>query len=349
MAGFNMMALMNNATHGEAIKPRYEATTLSIKRIISNPGNIYSMDGIDELADSLLLAGRVLQNIVVKAADENGEYMLISGHRRIAACRKLVEMGHTEFAEVPALVENEADEDLRELMLIYTNSTSRILTDAEKMHQASKATEILKNLKEEGKFEGRIREAVSRMLDTTSTQLARYAAIDNNLTNPELKEAFEEGRLGVSAAYEASGLSQEGQQQIADKLQQEGNVTIQEVKEAKEQEKEPAPDMQAFAGDIDISHKEEDPAPEQPRQEESPAQEVSGNPMMYAARTVLQEFVLLREHYQGAVNRHVSMNGDRQGEENLNAVVSYLDKVVHKTQRFLKMLEEEEKLRKDVL
>lgn len=231
-----MMELMNKATQGEA-KPKYEAATLPIEKIIPSPGNFYSMEGIEELADSILLARGVLQNIVVRSADADGRYMIISGHRRVAACRKLVEDGHAEFGEIAALIENEADENLRELMLIYTNSTSRILTDAEKMRQAQRAMEILKNLKAEGKFEGRIRDAVARMLDTTGAQLARYAAIANNLTNPELKEAFEGGRLGVSAAYEASGLSEKGQNQIAEKLQEGGAVSIQDVKEVKEAER----------------------------------------------------------------------------------------------------------------
>ena len=232
-----MMALMNEATKSEANKPKYESKVLPIKEIIPNPANYYSMDGIDELADSILLAGRVLQNIVVKAADSEGKYMIISGHRRHEACKKLVAAGHTEFGTIPALIENEADENLRELMLIYTNSTSRILTDAEKMRQAQRATELLKNLKAEGKFTDKIRETVARMLNTTGAQLARYSAIANNLTNPELKTAFDDGRLGVSAAYEASGLSEKGQEQIAEKLQEKGAVNIQDVKEVKEQEK----------------------------------------------------------------------------------------------------------------
>ena len=160
MGGFNMMALMNEATKNEANKPKYENKNLPIEQIIPNPVNLYSMEGIDELADSILLAGRVLQNIVVKAADENGKYMIISGHRRHEACKKLVAAGHGEFGTIPALIENEADENLRELMLIYTNSTSRELTDAEKMRQAQRATEILKQLKAEGKFTDKIRVTV---------------------------------------------------------------------------------------------------------------------------------------------------------------------------------------------
>ena len=513
-----MMELMNNATHSEATKPRYEAATLPIESIISNPANLYSMTGIEELSDSLLLAGRVLQNIVVKAADENGKYMVISGHRRIAACRKLVVEGHTEFAEVPALVENEADENLRELMLIYTNSTSRVLTDAEKMHQARKATDILRNLKAEGRFEGRIREAVSRMLDTTSTQLARYAAIDSKLTNPELKEAFEEGRLKVSAAYEASGLSEEGQQQIADKLREEGGVSIQDVKDVKGQDREETwptiypgteeeiPGITVKIRDIDIKKKykvtisisylEHDgmfyagydyqthnggggcnPDPEhhrgyhsvedavddtliylarrnmevwealwgsgyefvgelpnkkpteEPATEEPPAQskvaateaklqsqgydaltdcekcklatrcedccrvcppekhcnamqcfirdreekeqivkeqaennaavleyskqeeqeeETPSNPLMYAAKTVLHELVLLREHYQGAAERQKAIAAGKQGLDNLRATIDYLDKYVHKTERYIECLKEEDAIRNSI-
>lgn len=236
-----MMELMNNVTKGEAkaTKPKYEVMDLPLEKIIPNPGNLYSLEGIDELADSILLAGKVLQNIVVKAADESGRYMIISGHRRHLACKKLVEAGHTEFDVIPALVENEADENLQELMLIYTNSTSRVLSDAEKMYQAQRATELLKKLKAEGKFTDRVRDTVARMLNTTSGQLARYAAIAKNLTNPELKEAFETGELGVSAAYEASGLSEEGQEEVAAKLTDSGKISLQDVSDVKEREREP--------------------------------------------------------------------------------------------------------------
>ena len=236
MAGFNMMALMNTASQSEAAKPPYELKTLPIDVIIPNPANHYSMAGIDELADSILIAGRVLQNIVVKAADADGRYMIISGHRRHLACQKLVADGHAEFANIAALVENEANENMRELMLIYTNSTARQLTDAEKMRQAQRATDILKQIKADGKLDAPIRETVARMLNTTSGQLARYAAIANNLTNPQLKEAFEQEKIGVSVAYDSSRLSDEGQSEIADKLHTEGAVTIRDVEEVKERE-----------------------------------------------------------------------------------------------------------------
>ena len=149
-----MMALMNEATKNEANKPKYESKVLPIEEIIPNPANYYSMEGIDELADSILLAGRVLQNIVVKAADSEGKYMIISGHRRHEACKKLVAAGHGEFGTIPALIENEADENLRELMLIYTNSTSRILTDAEKNAPSSKGNGTFEEPQSRGQIYG---------------------------------------------------------------------------------------------------------------------------------------------------------------------------------------------------
>ncbi|MBE6101497.1 MAG: hypothetical protein E7200_05255 [Selenomonas ruminantium] len=232
MAGFNMMDLMNGASKAQTSKPSYELRELPIGKLIPNPANAYSMSGIEELADSILLAGRVLQNLVVKPADENGNYMIISGHRRHLASKMLVERGHNEFATVSALVENERNETLQELMLIYTNSTARELTDAEKMRQATRATELLKELKEKGEFggKGRIRDAVAKMLNTTTGQIGRYQAIANNLKNEDLKDKFEKGEMGVSAAYEASRLSEEGQGKIAEQMKDGKTVSVHDIK-----------------------------------------------------------------------------------------------------------------------
>ena len=76
-----MMGLMNNKSKAEAAEstPKYEMKTINIVNIIENPANrkIYSTENIEQLADSIELAGRVLQNLVVKPADAKGKYMLI--------------------------------------------------------------------------------------------------------------------------------------------------------------------------------------------------------------------------------------------------------------------------------
>ena len=327
MAGFNMMALMNTASQSEAAKPPYEMRTLPIDAIIPNPANHYSMAGIDELADAILLAGRVLQNIVVKAADANGRYMLISGHRRHLACQKLVAEGHTEFREIAALVENEADENMRELMLIYTNSTARELTDAEKMRQAQRATDILKQIKAEGKLQAPLRETVARMLGTASGQIARYAAIANNLTNKDLQEAFEEERIGVSTAYESSRLSDEGQAEIADKLHAAGTVTLRDVEEVKRREQEHTPAAEAPPPVTPPPAGAQTTNPRtHPQEQEKPTDfpYATDSPKAYAIMAVYGELKALMESYRGAAQRAIAIAEDGKGAANLNAAAEYV-------------------------
>lgn len=351
MAGFNMMALMNTASQSEAAKPKYELKTLPIDVIIPNPANHYSMAGIDELADSILIAGRVLQNIVVKAADADGRYMIISGHRRHLACQKLVADGHAEFANIAALVENEADENMRELMLIYTNSTARQLTDAEKMRQAQRATDILKQIKADGKLDAPIRETVARMLNTTSGQLARYAAIANNLTNPDLKEAFEQEKIGVSVAYDSSRLSDEGQSQIADKLHTEGAVTIRDVGAVKERETPKreqiqAPDTETLpltqptpANVQTANHSCTDTAAQE---QDADFPYAAQSPEAYAIMAVYGELKALRESYQGAAQRAIAVANNTQGAANFTAAAEYVETLMEIVAQEMADIEAEE-------
>ena len=351
MKAFNMMALMNTASRSEAAKPPYETRTLPIAAIIPNPANHYSMSGIDELADSILIAGRVLQNIVVKAADADGRYMIISGHRRHLACQKLVADGHAEFANIAALIENEADENMRELMLIYTNSTARELTDAEKMRQAQRTTDILKQIKADGKLDAPIRETVARMLNTTSGQLARYAAIANNLTNPDLKEAFEQEKIGVSVAYDSSRLSDEGQSEIADKLHTEGVVTIRDVEEVKERETpKQERTTQPAAETLSIAQPppEESETAKYPR-ENAEAQEqdadfpyAAQSPEAYAIMAVYGELKALRESYQGAAQRAIAVADNTQGAENFTAAAEYVETLMEIVAQEMADIEAEE-------
>ena len=245
MAGFNLMGLMNQASKTEAGAPKYELKRLNINELYPDPQNktVYSVENIEELADAIELAGGVLHNLVVRAADEEtGKYMIISGERRWTACKLLVnEKRMEQYAEVNCLIENEHDEDMLDLMLMLTNSTARQLTDAEKMRQAERMTDILNRMKEQQGLEGRVRDVVSKMLQMSSGQLARYHAIAKNLQNEDLKQAFQDGRLKVSAAYEASQLSEEGQQKVADKLQEEGAVSLNHVTIVKHQEREDEP------------------------------------------------------------------------------------------------------------
>ena len=231
---FDMMALMNNKSKAQAAGAgKYELQKIPIDKMIPNPVNdkLYEVGEIDELAQSILLTGKVLQNAVVAPADENGNHIIIAGHRRRLACQKLVEDGHSEFGEIPCVVLGEQDNLMQELFLIQTNSTVRILSDAEKVRQAERATAILTELKDRKQISGRVRDIAAKMLGTTKSQLARYNVISKGLTNETLKESFEKGEMGVSAAYEAARMDEAGQEKLAAKVDAGGNVSVKDVVE----------------------------------------------------------------------------------------------------------------------
>ena len=232
---FDITSLMSDASRQASERPKYEAVRLPISKLYPDPANakIYSVASIEELADSIELAGGVLHNLVVREQDEDGRYQIISGERRWTACKYLVEHGHEQYQEVGCLIEHERDEDILQLMLVLANSTARQLTDAEKMRQAEALTAVLTRMRKEGKVQGRVRDLVGKMLKTTSGQLARYHAIQANLQGG-LRDRFERGEVGVSVAYEASKLDKAGQDAI-DKQAEQKTVTLKDVTIVKRQ------------------------------------------------------------------------------------------------------------------
>lgn len=243
MAKFDLMGIMSQASREAAGDcPQYEIQRLLLSELYPNPENrkVYEVKDIEELADAIEMAGGVLHNLVVSPADAAGRHMIISGERRYRACCLLVQQGKMRYNEVNCIIENKRDKDILDLMLLLTNSTARQLSDPEKVRQAESLTNILKRMQEAGKVEGRVRDIAAKMLRASSGQLARYHAIAENLQNPELKQAFDEGRLGISAAYEASRLDAAEQKKVADTLGKEGKVSLQHVaKAAKAEEEKP--------------------------------------------------------------------------------------------------------------
>lgn len=267
------MELTNEA--GEKIvagAARYEIQNIPLEEMAPNPANtdIYETGEIDELAQSILLTGKVLQNAVVTEKDANGNYTILAGHRRWRACQKLVEEGHTEFAEIPCVVITESDELMRELILIQSNCTARVLSEAEKMRQAERVTAIFTELKRKEKYRGRVRDIVAKMLNTTHGQLSRYKVISKGLTNETLREAFIQSEIKISVAYEAARLNKKEQARLAETWVANGKkvMTLRDVKEQRKKDdiakavdggvKEPEKSMEVM---LELEEKAEDIVP----------------------------------------------------------------------------------------
>lgn len=241
-----MNELLNDKSKGKSKKEEFKITHIHISKIIPNEKNFYNVDDVEELKESILLF-TLQQPLVVRQIAGTDTYMVFSGHRRLKALGILVDEGHQEYELVPCKIETEIDEIKAELKLIFANSTSRVLSDYEKTHQAMRIKELLMALKENGvKLPGRLRDIVSDTMKISKTQVARMESIDKKLS-PEFKEEFKNNNVNISTAYELSGLPQKEQQEALQEYKDKGSITITEVKTIKKnikeevQEKEPEP------------------------------------------------------------------------------------------------------------
>lgn len=190
---------------------RYER--IDIDLLDPDPENFYSMEGLEELAENILLCG-LLQPIRVKPGEVPGRFTVMAGHRRRAALRLLVDGGHEEFRLVPCVRDGGGSDTLQELKLIYANSDTRNLTAAELSKQALKIEMLLYRLQEEGyQFSGRMRDRVAEICKISAPKLARLKVIREGLI-PAYMELFEKDELPEQTAYALARLPGEFQERL---------------------------------------------------------------------------------------------------------------------------------------
>lgn len=244
MGKFNLNQILNDASRQASPAAAHmeknrqaEIRRISVFDLVPSEDNFYSMDGIEELKNSIELAGKVLQNFVVVPVG-GGKYKIVSGHRRRLAVLALVDEGKTGFELVPCLVEeNQKDAEIQavqeEIMLIAANS-QREKTAWDKIQEARRTRALLEKIKKQEKLPGNIRNLVAETLHTSATQVGRFDAIVRNLQAVWMDE-LKAGRLNLSAAYELSGLSGPEQQAAFVKYQQTGEISVKTAREKKQE------------------------------------------------------------------------------------------------------------------
>jgi ParB-like chromosome segregation protein Spo0J len=216
---------------GAAAGGGFDIEHIPLDRIRPSENNFYRVADIEELAASIEELG-LFHNLVVVEPDEEGIYELIDGERRYRAHRLLYEGGNEKYASAPCKVEKKSSPAETELKLIHAQCTCRELSDYEKTKQAARIRELLQQMKTDGhKFKGRMREIVACILDVSPAQMGRMESIEKNLA-PEIKEAFKEEKIGITAAYEISRLGGEEQKEIADRYSETGEIEAPKPKTA---------------------------------------------------------------------------------------------------------------------
>lgn len=198
--GFDLSALIQSVP--ELGSDRQQIVYLPIDQIEADPDNFYSLDGINELAGSIEMLG--LQQPPLVRPGENGKYVVISGHRRLAAIQLIRDGGSRQFAEgVPCIIDTgTASEALREFKLIMGNMDTRKMSNADENKQAERVELLLVKLEDEGfQFSGRRRDWVAKITGMSRSKLNRLKVIRDKLA-PEIKEKYyDSGKLNENTAY----------------------------------------------------------------------------------------------------------------------------------------------------
>lgn len=198
---------------------REQITYIPFGDIIPDKHNGYSMDGLEELARSIEIAGLQQPLRVRPIPEEPGHYRIVSGHRRHGAIYILIKQGSEQFlGGVPCIVDaGTASPALRELLLLLGNADNRKLTSADQEQQAERISDCLRRLEDEGyEFPGRHRDWVSKLSGLSRTKLARLKVIREKLEKSIKRAYYDKGTLGESSAYALARLPEDAQRRIVD-------------------------------------------------------------------------------------------------------------------------------------
>jgi ParB family chromosome partitioning protein len=214
---FDIASVLQGAT---AKTEQEQIVYLPLDKLDPDPNNFYTLEDLENLAANIELIG--LQQPIRVRPGKDGHYIVVSGHRRRAACM-LIQDGEAESRHmfdngVACIIDEDSCSDsMRELRLIYANSATRVMTPAEISRQAERVEMLLYQLKEEGvAFPGRMRDHVAKACAVSKSKLARLHAIRKNLAPDLVSSYFDKGQMAESVAYELSKHDQDTQRWIVD-------------------------------------------------------------------------------------------------------------------------------------
>ena len=208
---FDLAALLG----GVSVPAAEQIELLPWDKLLPDERNFYSLEGLEDLADSIATVG-LLDPIRVRP--DGDAYVVISGHRRRAAIKLLIDSGEERWkTQVPCIVERaEISAELAELKLIFANASTRRMSSAEMSRQAARVEELLYALKGQGfAFPGRMQAHVAQACGTTESKLKRLHAIRANL-DPALLAFYDSGEFVEDAAYQMSKFAPEIQARVAE-------------------------------------------------------------------------------------------------------------------------------------
>ena len=181
-----------------------------------HPFKVQDDEDMEQLTQSIQLQG-VLTPLVIRPL-ENGEYEVISGHRRLHACRK------AGIDTVPALIYS-LDRDAAAIALVDSNLHRERILPSEKAFAYKMKMDALSR-------QGKRTDLTSRQLgeklsvtqlsessNESERQIHRYIRLTNLI--PGILEKVDEGKIALTPAVELSYLTEAEQKELLETMESE--------------------------------------------------------------------------------------------------------------------------------
>ena len=205
----DMKAMLNNIKANTA---NMDLKMIDIDELHESADNFFTVDRVEELAESILAQGQIKENLIVTPSDTG--YEIVSGHRRAAAVRYLLAKGENVARKLPCFVHRYNNKEDKLMDLIMMNVTQRQISDSDLYNSFLKLNNIFQKRKDKGEKFGKLREMIAEILNVSPAQVGKLQNVEKHAV-PEIKEAVENGTISLSTANDIAKLDEEEQKEIA--------------------------------------------------------------------------------------------------------------------------------------
>ena len=177
-----------------------------------HPFKVTDNEEMDQLVWSVLTQG-LLTPLVVRPLP-NGEYEVVSGHRRLHACKK------AGIETVPALI-TDMDRDAAAIALVDSNLHREKILPSEKAFAYKMKLEALKHQGASSQVGTKLRsdEMIAQLTGDSRNQVQRYIRLTNLI--PSILQMVDEGKIALTPAVELSYLTETEQADLLETMESE--------------------------------------------------------------------------------------------------------------------------------
>ena len=190
-----------------------QVDTATLHPFAGHPYQVRDDAEMDALVESIQVQG-ILTPLVVRPMEENEkEYEVISGHRRLHACKK------AGIEKVPALIHS-LDRDAAAIALVDSNVHREKILPSKKAFAYKLKQEALNHQGTSGQLGQKwTRDSMAEGTDDSSRQIHRYIRLTNLI--PGILEKVDEGRIALTPAVELSYLTEAEQKDLLETMESE--------------------------------------------------------------------------------------------------------------------------------